>query len=278
MKFREDMLFGHPVLVSDREDYIRGSFNMSFSNPKVEDLTLKITAVPEIQRPELLKLIEEEKAVCGFYMICENTFYNRLLKVPIEGATFDLSAPDYYGAVRLRGVVVSLVEIQDFHSDALNPEYCGKTDFPPATILALDQEKKFAIGQISKKPLESIFTLVEEAAVPEGMIQVDATGDKIRICANRNTKTGIEHYRIKEAGKSMLLNAVYLPALIQLLYEIQSDPEQYREKPWFAVFDAKCAVSGVNLASPNPLKDAQKLLNGPFLNLMEKRVMEALLQ
>ncbi len=278
MKFREDMLFGHPVLIMDRNDYTEGSFTMTFSEPKVESQILHITATPQIQRPELIRLIEDGKAACGFYMICEDTFQNRLHTVPVEGQTFKLQASDFYGAVRLRGVVVSLEEIQDFRSEVLNPEYGEGTDLPAASILALDQEQKFAIGQISKKPFESIFSLVVNPTVPEGMIQVDASGAKINICANPKTKESIDEYRISEAGKSMLLNAVYLPALAQLLHEIDGNPEQYNDKPWFSVFDAKCAVAGVNLSSPDPLTDAQKLLNGPFLNLMEKKIKETLLQ
>ncbi len=277
MKFRQDMLFGHPVLIQESDDYGSGSFQMVFANPVVEVPDLVIRVKPELKSPDLRKLIDQGKAVCGFYIICEDTFYNRFYPTGTEEGEFRLEAHDFSGAVRLRGVVVSKGMIQDFSSEVLNPEFGDRTNLPAASILALDGEQKFAVGQISKKPFESIFSLVENSTLIPGKIVVDTGTDKIQIGVHPLTKANIDEFRLTEAGKIILLNSVYMPAVMELLHQISGNLETVEDRPWFPVFSAKCAVAGINMDDPNPLADAQKLLSDPFTRLEDKTIKERLL-
>jgi len=277
MKFRQDMLFGHPVLIREREDYLKGDFQLVFDNPVIEAPAMLIRVKPEVNSPDLSELIHEGKAVCGFYIICENTYFNRFIPVDLTENLFKFDAHDFAGAVRLRGVIVSRETIRGFQSRVLNPEFGERPDLPAASILALDDEQKFAVGQISKKPFESIFSLVADPSLPQGKVMVNPLAEKIQIYAHPGTKANIDEFRNTEAGRFVLLNAVYLPALMQLLHDVAGQREVYENKAWFAVFDAKCSALGVSLDNPKPLEDAQKLLLDPFMRLEEKTIKERLL-
>jgi hypothetical protein len=277
MKFKQDMLFGHPVLVSDGDDYIDGAFGINFQNPVVEGADLILTVEVQIACPDLRSLIDENRAECGFYIICENTFLNRFVPVREDSGEFRFPAGDFAGTVRLRGVIVSTQPVAGYESRVINPEFGERPYLPPASILAYDHESTFAVGQISKKPFESIFSLVASKEMEPGGIAVNPTESKIQICVHPKTKNSIDAFRTTEAGRTILLNSIYMPAVMQLLHEVSEDAEQYHNKPWFPVFEAKCTVLGVSLENPKPLEDAQKLLLNPFYSLESETIKERLL-
>jgi hypothetical protein len=76
--------------------------------------------------------------------------------------------------------------------------------------------------------------------------------------------TSIYSMRNTAPGKTILLNSVYLPAVMEVLTVLQQDAGPYQDKRWYKVFEAKCAHENVNLENPDLLKDSQKLLKSPF--------------
>jgi hypothetical protein len=62
----------------------------------------------------------------------------------------------------------------------------------------------------------------------------------------------------------LLINAVYLPAVIEVLDLIGADAEQFSGRRWFSPFMAKCVARGIDPASgPSLLESAQLLLGSP---------------
>ena len=72
-------------------------------------------------------------------------------------------------------------------------------------------------------------------------------------------------------GKPIVLNSVYLPAVMQVLDSLKDGGSTYEGRRWYRVFDAKCTHLGINTDLPDLWSDAQKLLQTPFLEINHNR-------
>ncbi len=68
------------------------------------------------------------------------------------------------------------------------------------------------------------------------------------------------------AGKSLLLNAVYMPAVMEVVARLQGGNSGFESRKWYRGFRAKCDDLGINPADDtrSPLSVAQKLLREPL--------------
>jgi len=69
---------------------------------------------------------------------------------------------------------------------------------------------------------------------------VDTSGDKISILAETETHSKIWEMRNKPEWRDLLMNAIYLPAVMETLYAMREDDGSLAEKAWFDVILAKC--------------------------------------
>jgi len=113
-------------------------------------------------------------------------------------------------------------------------------------------------------PVESIFNLAISDKVPAGEFRVNPDEEKITILAERETYYKIFNIRNNALGKAVLLNSVYLPALMEVLSVLEQDAAAYRDRSWFRVFEAKCTHFNINMEKPELLEASQKLLRTPF--------------
>ncbi|WP_370074073.1 MULTISPECIES: hypothetical protein [Salipiger] len=81
--------------------------------------------------------------------------------------------------------------------------------------------------------------------------------------------------REQKAGKPVVMNAVYLPAVMEVLDALQSGADQYEPWRWHAPFMARCDARGVDPKTDTSiLESAQKLLDSPA-NALEQLAAEA---
>jgi len=81
--------------------------------------------------------------------------------------------------------------------------------------------------------------------------------------------------REQKAGKPVVMNSVYLPAVMEVLDALQSGADQYESYRWHAPFTARCDARAVDPKTDTSiLESAQKLLDGPASGL-EQLVAEA---
>ena len=263
MKLSSDMLFAHPVLSSTSTDYRDALFDADFI-VAIERDNLDVTATLTLKCADLNALLESGGAGSGFYLIGSQTYENRLIEMRPGSAQHRFKASDFFGTIRIRPVVWSKKPCSNWQSEFLNPEYQGVAHFPAATVLAVGDEQAFSVDRERLKPFESIFSLVALEELQQGQIAVDTDRDKITISATAQTKASIEGIRNNPTGRSFLLNAVYFPAVIQVLNDIANDRGRCESRPWFRIFAAKCAAAGIELENPDYLRDAQRLLGYPF--------------
>jgi hypothetical protein len=61
----------------------------------------------------------------------------------------------------------------------------------------------------------------------EGQIGLDMEAEKIRIVVDKKTHASISLYRGSNIGRAILLNGVYLPAVMEVLRNLASEKELY---------------------------------------------------
>lgn len=271
MKLNEDMLFGHPVLSPVSDDYQGALFNAEFVVNVEDNDHLSIEATIGLNSPDLDQLLEEGGAGCGFFLVCRQTYQNRLIEMGPGKATHQLNAHHFFGTLQLRPVVWSKEARSGWRSRYLHPEYGGRTDFPAATILAVGEEQRFSLDRERLKPFESIFTLAAVDNLRPGEISVDPDGEKITIGVQPDTKDSIDLIRNDPRGRIVLLNSIYLPAVMQVLTDLTSGTGNYDEKAWHRIFSAKCAQCGFDPTNAVPLEHAQRLLGYPFARIDEQK-------
>jgi hypothetical protein len=264
VKFSDDMLFAHPVLSSRSNDFRDSLFETEFTVSLGERNWIELKAAVNLKCPDVHALLEQGSAGCGFYLICRETYQNRLIEMSPGTQDHKFNADQFFGTIQLRPVVWSKEARSGWKSDFLHPEYGGSVDLPAAAIIAVGDEQRFSVDRDRLKPFESIFSLAAADNLVRGQIAVDPDGDRITLFVHPETKDSIDAIRNDQRGRTVLLNAVYLPAIMQVLYELGQNPIGFEDRAWYRIFVAKCAACGVDPANSDFLRDAQRLLSYPF--------------
>jgi hypothetical protein len=64
---------------------------------------------------------------------------------------------------------------------------------------------------------------------------------------------------------ALLLNGVYLPAVMEVLRNLASERQLYEQRRWYRPFVARCEHLSIDVGDPSLLEDAQKLLSDPYI-------------
>lgn len=266
MKLNESMRYPHPVLSEYSADYVTSEFKCVFIQQITSADELKLTADLSLDNKELRQLIENQEAAVGYFVVCRRTYFNFLQPVPLGQSEKFFDGSKLFGTVMIRPVVWTLQPVKDFTSPLIHKEFGEAVSLPKGSIIALGPEFRFSIDKRKFKPFESIFELAEDASVAPGMVTVDPMRDRITILAEPKTYRDLADMRNVPAGKSILLSAVYLPAVMDVLALLQSGETSPTGKNWYRVFKAKCDDLAIDPAAPNqsPLAIAQKLLKAPI--------------
>lgn len=270
MKLSSNMLFAHPVLSAASTDYSDATFEVTFALESNADV-LNITSNGTMTCPELHSLLDDGSAGFGFYLICPRTYHNRLVETTMAERTHRFTLSDYFGTVVIQPVLWSKELCTGWHSPRLHAEYGGAVSLPSAAVLAIGERRRFSVDRQRLRPIESIFSLAARDELPHGQFSVDVEDDKIAIHAHSKTKEVVEEFRNNPRGRQVLLNSVYFPAVMHVLSEVSKDSTRLGDRTWFRIFEAKCSAIGIDLDRPEPLADAQRLLNLPFLKLVAEK-------
>jgi hypothetical protein len=276
MKLSDHMRYPHPVLSEFSQDYVTGEFRCEFTQQMTPEGELKLTADVALESKELVDLIENQRASVGFFVVSRRTYFNFLQSIPLGRSEkfFDLS--QFFGTVILRPVVWTLATVENFSSPLIHKEFGTAVSLPKGSVIALGPEFKFSIDKKKFKPFESIFELAEEASIAPGTFAVDPLRERIAIFAEPKTYKDLAHVRELELGKDLMLNAVYMPAIMEVVALLQAGETSLMSKYWYRIFKAKCDDLGLDptAQSQSPLEVAQRLLKAPLRKTIS--VMESL--
>ena len=266
MKLNERMRYPHPVLSEFSSDYTTGEFSASFFHQVTDDDQLKITSNLSVDCDELRVLIENQKASAGYFVICRRTYFNHLQRVSLGESEKFFELSRLYGAVSLRPVIWTLEDVENYASPLIDAEFGKDIIIMKGAVIAMGPEFRFSIDQQKFKPFETIFDLAQSEDIKPGMIKVDPERDKITILAEPGTYNSIAYMRNILLGRTILLNAVYMPAVMDVVSRLQIDGAGLEGKYWYRVFKAKCDDMGIDPSDDtlSPLEVAQTLLREPL--------------
>ncbi|MGB3027653.1 hypothetical protein [Paradevosia shaoguanensis] len=274
MKLDDYMRYPHPVLSELSGDYMTGEFVCSFEQNLTQAGELKLVADMRIDNEDLLDLINGQSAAPGYFLVCRRTYFNQLVNAPIGRSEKFFDATKFFGGVIIRPVVYTLRRVDRYSSALVDPEFGGNTTIGKGGIIALGPEFRFSMDRKKYKPFDSIFELARSEDVPLNTVRVDHDQDRITITAKSETFTSISAIRDMNRGKDIIMNTVYLPAVIEVISRLQTGGMNVEGRKWYRIFKAKCDDLGVDPSSPNvsPLELAQQLLRGPLaktISMME---------
>jgi hypothetical protein len=266
MKLDDYMRYPHPVLSELSGDYTTGEFVCSFEQNMTPEGELRLVADLRIDSKELVDLIQTQGAAIGYFVVCRRTYFNHLQPASLGRSEKFLDASKLFGAVTIRPVVYTLRKVEGYSSPLIDPEFGAASTIGKGAIIALGPEFRFSMDQKKYKPFDSIFELAKNEEVPLNTFRVDHDQDRITILAREETYNSISSIRDMNRGKDVVMNNVYLPAVVEVISRLQTGGMNVEGRKWYRIFKAKCDDLGVEPTDPNvsPLDLAQQLLRGPF--------------
>lgn len=266
MKINERMRYPHPVLSEYSSDYVTGGFRCEFEQNLTTENELRIAAELSIEGDILLELIEEQKAAIGYFVVCRRTYFNILAEAALGKSEHFIDASKLFGAVLIRPIIWTLMPINGFSSPLFDSEFGESVDVAKGSIIALGPEFRFSMDRKKYKPFDSIFQLSEVNTVTKGMVEVDPSQDRITISAEPATYRSIVGMRDVQLARGILLNAVYMPAIMDVVARLQSGDSSLESRKWYRVFRAKCDDLGIDPSdrARSALEIAQMLLRAPL--------------
>lgn len=265
MRLSSETRFPHPVLGPETGDFTAGELDMDFT--LVEHRQTGALALGHritLTEPDIRQLVETGRAEAGCFVRCADTFFAELRRMSWPEGSSDFAAGKLLNRVSLRPIVWLVEDIPDWDPGTINPEFAPPVALDRGEIIALGAEHVISVGQAKLTPIESIFQLDRSPDVPEGTLQVDPDRDRITILAAPGTYETIRVLREQARGPQVVMNAVYLPAVMEVLDALRMSDDAYQGRRWYQTFRAKCDAKGVDpSADSSILESAQKLLNGP---------------
>lgn len=265
MRFSEETRFPHPVLGSNTGDFTAGVFDMSFLSSEVlatGALTLKHSTI--LTEDGIRELVETGKASVGCIVRCADTYHTELRTLAWPSGRSDFAAGSLLNRVSLRPVIWLKSDLPSWDPGTIHPEFSPPLSLVHGDIIAIGDEHIISVGQAKLAPIESIFELDSSPEVPEGTLRVELERDRITILSGEKTHETILLLREQVRGKPVVMNAVYLPAVMEVLDALSDGAEQYEGQRWYAPFIARCDSRGIDLsAGSSILESAQTLLDDP---------------
>lgn len=270
MRITATTRFPHPVLSADTGDYTTGDFRVDFT--VVEHRTtgaLALTHQIDLSEPHVTDLIEHGLASVGCFVRCEDTYYNELRRLSWQTGRSDFNPGVLLNRVTLRPVVWLERPVPEWNPGTIHEEFDPPVALDAGDVIAYGAESVISVGQAKFTPIESIFELQKLEDSPDGQVVVDPSGDRIAIRVSSRLFDAMSLLRSEAKGFAILMNGVYLPAVMEVLDLLRSEPEQYEAFRWYEPFRARCDAKGVVPGADASLyENAQRLLDRPPQHLI----------
>lgn len=271
MRLSDHMNFPHPVLADWRDDYHEGSFGaeISYREDKSHD-RISIACDISLSNTELEHLLAEGEAAVGIFALCAATGLRELIPLKLGQSTHSFAPGSLLGPVILRALIWTVETLPNWQPKQIHSEFPTAFDLRKGELLAMGDELLIDIGNLPLPNLETIFSIEVREDLEKGDFEVNLDNPKITILAGRETYDLVETLRKDSKLGPVVMNAVYVPVIMQVLSILRSEngTAQYEGKRWVKPFEERCDKLGVGFDEDSPLiSDACKLLAMPFHGL-----------
>ncbi|MCY3934062.1 MAG: hypothetical protein OXH70_20350 [Acidobacteria bacterium] len=273
MKWDPGKAFPHPVLRPDQGgegDYPTAEFEADVEAVRAKGaMAVDVSVDFELSDADLRSLVGRGEAECVLLVEAPTTRFRRLLRATRYRLQESFRAGELKGRVEFRPFLVCLRSLVGFKAAGWHADY-GKRSFDlyPGSVLAQDEPAAYWIDTEDEKPIGSIFKHTATNRQADGTWVCDMSGDQVAVQMSER-----DHGRFEEAGRreqddaALLINSIYLPALVHVLSEADQSEREYSGYRWFSTLDQKLEELGcspLGKGAPDRLADAQKLLNSPL--------------
>lgn len=266
MKIDDRTVFPWPVLREGSEDYRTGSFRSALTAvevPSGDNVIFEYSL--EVSAPPLEGLIAAGIGAAGVFIRCADTCLARLVALSLPVGTFSIPRTELMGRVMVRPMVWTTREVRNFHIMGCHEEFgSGEFVLPQGAILAWNDEVQINVDPEKLRQIETIFTLAKSDSLDPETFDLDLETDHIRILVAPGIYETVNRLRKLQTSRPVVLNSVFLPAVMEVLDQLRGDEGTHEGKRWYRVFRAKCDHLGIDPADPELWKDAQSLLETPF--------------
>jgi hypothetical protein len=270
MKYDPAKSFGYPVLSQDNDDYVKANFQASFpfdlddEDPSRFKLKYKF----DCSVKEIRDLITAKEASYWIKVSCRSTFYSKMHEVESTGELL-IDGALLRDTIEFSGYIIGKKETK-LTSPKINSEF-GYDSFCVVNgqVLALTPPITYVTEKEFWKPISSIFEYRQNDELKNGEFSVDIEDDFIQIFSNSVQLNRFKQFEKSPNGKIVLLNTVFFAALCKMIEAINEKPDDYREKKWARVLEAKAAAKRFELSDRRPFIAAQRLLDRPLAKLAE---------
>ncbi len=269
MRFDSQVIYPHPVLRPDVEDYEDGDFQAVLSYSVTTDqLSVEIRASYDLSVLELQNYIAEGRAYAGLLVNCRDSFFRKIFPLSSKEDTLvEIDGGQLHGEVVIVPIIYTVESIEQFASDDFAEDFKGFTfDLKPGDLLAHDHPEVFYLEREAFEPVESIITLTTDVEMTGYEWQVGVDEEQIEIRVSCDLSAAIQTARNSKQHTLVLINSLYLSALQSAIEFLQKEPD--KNTKWANVIRQKCQAKGVpnfDLEEPHVL--AQRLLDHPIEKL-----------
>lgn len=254
-------------------------FESSYLNSDFKfDLELEVHTTPhklniscEILHDDIVQLIQQNKAKLALAVHCKDTYLYEIKTLSLKKQQqITLSENDVFGNVYFTLVVIATKDISGFSPDHLEPAFAGLSfDIRKGDVLAVSDEvqKFYSIPPIRLN--EGIFQLKLQPDLHEDAFEISLEEQKIHIGVGASLNNKIQQNMASKSGQLKNISSIYFPALIDVLY--QAKAENYEGKAWFEAIAGAMKSHGTDINTDpwDPLQEAQKLLQSPYMTLLD---------
>lgn len=271
MKIKESTSYPHPVLAPWSEDLANALFDTRIVF-QLDEAKSQVTIRCDVtlDQPDIISLIENGSATFGCFIKCQETGLRRLQPLGFPSGSKQFASGALLGRVQLRPMVWSTSRIADYEPAGAHVEFAGAFDIDAGQILALDDEQVIEVTRLPLPPLESIFKIQSSDHVPAGEFEIDTSDDLITVLMPKASYELVQDLRnFDESTRAALMNALYVPVIMEVLDQLRDGDEQFEQCRWLHPFRARCERANVDMAKPQLMNDAQKVLQQPFASLSQ---------
>lgn len=263
MRITAKTRFPHPVLSPNTGDYISDEFSFSMDIQVMENrstgaVTLEHTIT--LTEPNIRDLIESNKATVGCFIKCGDTFFTSLKTMAWPSGVSDFQPGLLLNRVTFQPIIWLKTDIHEWNAETIHPEFQPPISLSAGEILAIGEQLVISVGQAKLKPIESIFDLVKSEKLSDGQIKIELNSNQISIQVSTKTFNTIAQLREQRDGKTILLNAIYLPSVMEVLDILRQGEDEYESYRWYQPFIAICDDKGVRLEENMSILSAAQLL------------------